>query len=227
MKKLKKYRGLIVSFLLAALTVLLVHSYIVALENQYDSAGLPEDEGDTVEVVVAGENLARGTVLTETELELKPVYKSQAHPKAVKDKEEVLGEVIVQELVKDEVLLEPRILSKEAAERLSHLIPEGKRAITVSVNEVSGVAGFIQAGDKIDVIATDFEDDEETSRSERILTEQSVLAAGERVLYSNQELVQEVSAITIAVTPQDAEILTHADESGVIRLLLNPIKIED
>ena len=230
MKKIKKYRGLIISLILAIVTVLAIHQYILAIEKQNQTEGPPVEHEDVAEIVVARRDLTSGTVLTADDLEAKTVYKGELHPSAVTDKDEVLGEAVIQDMVREEVLLTQKILPEEEVNRLSHAIPEGKRAISVSVNEVSGVAGFIQAGDKVDVIASLYEDpygEERDMETEIILEELKVLAAGERVLYSDQDLVQEVSTVTLAITPSEGEYLTDADEEGVIRLLLRPLVEEE
>ncbi|UMZ75034.1 Flp pilus assembly protein CpaB [Natranaerofaba carboxydovora] len=230
MKKIKKYRGLIVSLILAIVTVLAIHQYILAIEKQNQTEGPSVEHEDVVEIVVARRDLTSGTVLTVDDLETKSVHKEEIHPDAITDKEEVLGEAVIQDMVREEVLLAQKILPEEEVNRLSHAIPEGKRAISVSVDEVSGVAGFIQAGDMLDVVATDFEEQEEgqeDTETRTILQDLKVLAAGDRVLYQDQELVQEVSTVTLAVSPSEAESLTDAEENGVIRLLLNPLVEED
>lgn len=230
MKKIKKYRGLIVSLILAIATVLVIHQYILALENQHEAKAPPVDGEKQVEVVVVAEKLPSGTVLTSEYLETKTVYQGNLHPDAITEKEDALGEVIIQDMVREEVLISQKLLPEEEVNRLSHSIPEDKRALSVSVDEVSGVAGFIQAGDKVDVIASLYEDpygEERDMETEIILEELKVLAAGERVLYSDQDLVQKVSTVTLAVTPSEGEYLTDADEEGTIRLLLRPLVEEE
>jgi len=228
MKKIKKYRGLILSLLLAIVTVFVIHQYISAIENQYNNETV-EDQAEKGQVVVASQNISAGKVLTSEHLELKTVSKGEIHSEAVLDKDEVIGEVLVQDMVEDEVLLAQKLLPEHEVNRLSHAVPDNKRAISVSVNEVSGVSGFIQAGDRIDVLATLFDQDDQQdqeqdeTKTEMILEDLKVLAAGHKVLYTNQELVQEVSTVTLAVTPNEAVTLTDAGEEGVIRLLLRPI----
>ncbi|ACB85883.1 Flp pilus assembly protein CpaB [Natranaerobius thermophilus] len=230
MKKLKKYRGLLVSLILAIVTVLIIHQYISSLETAYEGTGPREIDGeDQVAVVVATSNLDTGTILTQDHLDTRKVPEQTAHPQAVTDKEEITGEVLKQDVVEHEVLMSSRVLGEEEANKLSEVIPENKRAMSVAVDQVSGVAGFIQAGDYVDVVATKDEEDREgqepsqDSSSEIILDNLQVLAVGDRILYSRQELVQEVSTVTLAVNRNEATELTHAEEEHVIRLLLQPI----
>lgn len=231
MKKIKKYRGLILSLVLAMAAVLAVHQYILALENQYETDGPPVDEKEKVEVFALTSDLATGTKLTEENLEKKTVYIEDMHPLAITEKEKALGEVITQDMLEDEVILRDKLLSEDLANRFSHSIPENKRAISLAVDEVSGVSGFIQAGDRIDVLVTILDDQGEkkgrVTNTDKILEDLKVLAAGEKVLYSDQELVQEVSTVTIAVTPSEGKHLADADEEGRVRLLLRPLTKED
>ena len=230
MKKLKKHRGLIISIVLAFLTVMVLHQYIQAVENQHGEDMAPFDYDEEAEIVVTNQDLSPGTVLTTENLETKTVYKGDIHPEAVTDKEEVLGEVLTREMVTEEVLLHSKLLPEEEVNKLSHSIPEDKRAMSVSVDEVSGVAGFIQAGDRIDAIATIFDEEDRVigdRDTETIIEEIKVLAAGEKVMYAEQELIQHVSTVTLAVTSSEAEILADSEQKGTIRLLLRPLVDED
>jgi pilus assembly protein CpaB len=102
-------------------------------------------------------------------------------------------------------------------------LPKGMRAVTVAVNEVVGVAGFISVGSFVDVIATMEVDQKAVSRI--ILQGIQVLAAAQNPQPEDEARAKIVSSVTLAVTPQAAEELTMATEKGTIRLAMrNPLE---
>ena len=104
-------------------------------------------------------------------------------------------------------------------------LPTGKRAVTVAVNEVVGVAGFISVGSYVDVIAT--MDVEEKSISRIILQGIQVLAAAQNPQPEDEARAKVVSSVTLAVSPAEAEQLTMATEKGAIRLAMrSPLEAE-
>ncbi len=228
MQKIKKHKGLLLSLILAIVTVLVIQQYIASLEKTY-GAGTAEEGGEMEyeQVVIAAQDLAPGTVIRAEHLSYKEVPANNIHSDAITDMDAVTGEVATQEMVADEVILAARVLAEEETDQLSYSIPTDKRALSVSVDEVSGVAGFIQAGDKVDVVAhlpveavTEEGEIMEDEVTEIILEELEILAVGDRMIYSEQELVQEVATVTLAASPENSTELVRADETGDIRLLL-------
>ena len=227
MKFIKENKGLIISILLALITVVLVHNYISALEER-----AAEDKEkkfqQTKEVVVLEQDIEVGTILSTEVLTLKEKPKNLVHPEAVTNIDDARGKKVYHNMLAGEVLLTPNLHEEDDTSKLSFSIPDGKRAITISVNQVSGVAGFVQAGDSVDVVVTasgsdidpDGADKETPDKSKIILSNAYVLAVGENIPQEKQERVQGVETVTLSVTPSKSELLTIADEIGEIRLLL-------
>jgi pilus assembly protein CpaB len=128
------------------------------------------------------------------------------------------------EIARDEPILDHRLFPKDLTGTpgiMSLIVPPGKRAMAVGVNEVIGVSGFILPKDRVDVIAT--KTDQGASKStETILQNIEVLAVGKRVEQVGKENI-EVPTVTMAVTPQQAERLARALQEGKIHIALRSI----
>jgi pilus assembly protein CpaB len=98
------------------------------------------------------------------------------------------------------------------------VIPDGMRAVSVKVDEVIGVAGFVLPGTRVDVLATFGDRDEAVTRV--ILQNVEALAAGQTTQPDAQGKPQTVPVITLLVSPEEAEDLTLAATQGQIQLAL-------
>lgn len=116
-------------------------------------------------------------------------------------------------------MLWSRLLPKGTVPGLSYNIPEDKRAVTVAVNEVIGVAGFIKPGDKVDVIATFAFD---PPQSTTILQNVTVLAIAQEMQSDAEQKAKLSTSVTFALSPSQAERLVLAESLGEIRLALRP-----
>lgn len=226
MKLIKEHKGLIISFILAVITLVIIHNYISTVEQDEG------DEDEYVEIVTLARDVAVGTRLSKEDLEYKEIPGDILHDGAVTSIDEAVGTLARQDLVEGEHLLRSKIHGEGDTSDLSYHLPSGKRAVTISVNEVSGTGGFIQAGDRVDVLTTaDVEqssgEDETESMTKIVLQNLEVLAVGEKTGEQSQERVQLEETLTLAVSPWEAEVLTIADERGRIRLALRPVDEDD
>ena len=104
-------------------------------------------------VVVATVTIPAYTPITAEMVNIKPVPLGTAHPLAARTLEEVVGYVTESETLEGEQLLPPKLKQLGQTDSgLSYIVPEGMRAVTIAVDEVTGVAGFLQRGDYVDVI---------------------------------------------------------------------------
>ena len=94
------------------------------------------------------------------------------------------------------------------------------RALSVSVNEVVGVAGFVTPGTMVDVLVTGNLPGGSTNVTRTILENVSVLAAGQKIEQDREGKPQTVPVITLLVTPEDAAKLTMAANQGKMQLAL-------
>src|SRR3954470_11404291 len=108
----------------------------------------------TQPVVVAAADLSLGTELKKEDLTVVNFPAGQAPEGTFPRVQDVVGRGLISPLVKNEVVIPAKLASKEAGAGLPPVIPEGMRALSVRVNEVIGVAGYVLPGSRVDVLAT-------------------------------------------------------------------------
>jgi pilus assembly protein CpaB len=122
-----------------------------------------------------------------------------------------------------------KLAGKDAGSGLPVVIPEGKRAVSVRVNEVIGVAGYVLPGTKVDVLATASPTDKrEDMTTKLVLSNVQVLAAGTKIEQDGEQgKPMSVNVVTLLVTPEESEKLTLGATEGKIQLALrNPLDKE-
>jgi pilus assembly protein CpaB len=145
---------------------------------------------------------------------------------AFSDASQVVGRGVVQPIVPNEPILAAKLASKEAGVGLPPVIPDGMRALSVRVNDVVGVAGYVLPGTRVDVVATVNPSQQSTDvTSKVVLTNVQVLAAGTKIEQDTDGgKPLAVSVVTLLVNPSEAERLTLASTEGKIQLALrNPL----
>lgn len=134
--------------------------------------------------------------------------------------EEIEGLIATQRALSGEVLLKERFTKAGAGSTLAALIKPDMRAVTVRVDDVVGVAGFLLPGNHVDVVAARKVNDRATT--ETVLMNINVLAVDQTTSQDKNEPVV-VRAVTLEMTPREAEVLMKAREEGRIQLTLrNP-----
>jgi pilus assembly protein CpaB len=180
-------------------------------------------------VVVASSDLALGRALRAEDLATIDWPVSAVPEGAFADSGELVGRGVIVSIVRNEPILPAKLASKEAGSGLPPIIPAGKRALSVRVNEVIGVAGYVLPGTRVDVVATA----NPTNRSEDVtskvvLSNVEVLTAGTRLEQDTTDgKPMQVTVVTLLVTPDQSERLTLASTEGKIQLALrNPLDRE-
>jgi pilus assembly protein CpaB len=138
----------------------------------------------------------------------------------------VIGRGIVLPIIQNEPILPMKLASKEAGSGLPPAIPPGLRAVSVRVNEVIGVAGYVLPGTRVDVVATVSPTGSGNDMTSKVvLTNVQVLAAGTKIERdTDKNKPMPVSVVTLLVDPEEAERLTLASTEGKIQLALrNPL----
>ena len=179
------------------------------------------------DVVVAKVDIPLGTQIVAEQL-MRVQYPANAVPDAVFDVEEkVVGRVVVQNVVAKEPITDFKLAAEGSAAGLSAVIPEGYRAMSVKVDEVMGVAGFLQPGTMVDVLTVIQPTEEGTSRnpiSKIVLQNVKVLASGQNMdKPKNEREAETVRAVTLQVTPEQAEKLALASIEGKLRLVMRNV----
>jgi pilus assembly protein CpaB len=180
----------------------------------------------TRSVMVASANLDLGAELRREDVRAIQWPADAVPDGAFESPEELVGRGLIQPVTQNEPFLPAKLASKEAGAGLPPVIPSGFRAMSVRVNDVVGVAGYVLPGTRVDVLATVNPTQQPTDvTSKVILTNVQVLTAGtkiERDADNNQPMA--VSVVTLVVSPDEAERLTLASTEGKIQLALrNPL----
>ncbi len=178
-------------------------------------------EPSSTEVVVAARDLPLGTVLTTQDVKqvgwpggvLPEGYSSSV--------EEVLGRGVITPVALNEPLLSSKIAVKEAGGGLPIAIPEGMRGVSVRVDDVISIAGFVLPGTRVDILVTLDQGTQQTNPITKLILQNiQVLTSGQVVQRdTNGEPVQ-VTVITLLVTPEQGEQLVLAATRGRIQLAL-------
>jgi pilus assembly protein CpaB len=183
----------------------------------------------TQRVVVANADLTLGSELRPDDLKTVEWPVSAVPEGAFDDPAKLLGRGLISSVVRHEPILPGKLSSKEAGAGLPPIIPPGKRAMSVRVNEVIGVAGYVLPGTRVDVVATQNPSNRaEDMTSKVVLSNVQVLTAGTRVEHDTKDgKPMQVTVVTLVVTPDEAERLTLASTEGKIQLALrNPLDLE-
>ena len=179
----------------------------------------------TRDVVVATIDLQLGSELRQEHLRAIKWPAESVPAGAFSDPNELVGRGLVQPVVADEAFLPSKLSPIEAGAGLPPVIPEGFRAMSVRVNDVIGVAGYVLPGTRVDVVATVNPTTQTTGMTSKvILANVLVLAAGTKIEQDENDEPMAVSVVTLQVDPEQAERLTLASSEGKIQLALrNPL----
>jgi pilus assembly protein CpaB len=179
----------------------------------------------TSAVIVAANDLQIGAELKQEDLRAIQ-WPSNAVPAGAFGKpEDLVGRGLIMPVMTNEPFLPSKLAAKDAGAGLPPVIPEGQRALSVRVNDVVGVAGYVLPGTRVDVVATMNPTQNQTDITSRvILTNVQVVAAGTRIEQDEKNKPIQVAVVTLLVNPDEAEKLTLASTEGKIQLALrNPL----
>jgi pilus assembly protein CpaB len=194
--------------------------------NMMSNQPVQVTQAKTQPVVIATNDLSLGAELKAEDLKVALYPQGQAPEGAFVKVEEIVGRGVIVNIVKNEPILPAKLASKEAGAGLPPVIPEGMRAVSVRVNEVIGVAGYVLPGTRVDVVATASPTNHpEDTTSKVVLANVQVLTAGTRIEADQKDgKPVQVTVVTMSVTPEQSERLALASTEGKIQLALrNPL----
>lgn len=182
--------------------------------------GTVEETDNTTQVIVAAREIPYGQLIEESHLRA-VAWPTEAVPDGTfESKDALLGMMVNQTALSGDLILEARVVEKLEGSRLSALIAPHKRAITVRVNDVNGVAGFLLPGNRVDVLATRMVDRRALTKT--LLQDIKVLAIDQKASPDKDDPVV-VRAVTLEADLEQAGKLTAATVEGKIQLVLrNP-----
>ena len=174
-------------------------------------------------VLVASRDIPFGATFNASMIRVIEMPASQLPGNAVTAKENALGKFALRPFIEGELIVAGRVGDSIAAGLLAARISSGKRAVSVRVDDVSGVAGFVMPGDRVDVLSIRSDNNSATSlRSDMLLQYMRVLAVDQQTA-NEAGRPNLMNTVTFEATPTEAEILALADRVGTLQLILrNP-----
>jgi pilus assembly protein CpaB len=212
----------VIAVILAVLAGFSVYLFASRLQANSEPVMVP-----TASAVVAVVDIPAETLITADMVVLKDMPEDTVHADAAVKLENVVGSIAVEPIVSGEQVLTARLgIQGEGAKSLSYELEKGYRAISVAVDEVTGVSGFIEAGDRVDVVASIIYPKPEGEPSYAIST---MLVENVLVVKTGLATVDETDTgaiyqtVTLSVIPDDALKINYAASSGELRLILRPV----
>lgn len=179
-------------------------------------------------IMVAAGDIPIGTKLNETQFKPAGWPKDNVPAGSFTDPKALVDRVVIRNLSAGDAITEQKLMPKEGAASatgvMSYIIPQGHRAVTVGVNEVAGVAGFIVPNNRVDVVLTTPIPNHPKNETitKIVLQNVPVLATGQITEQKDGKPVV-VPTVTMDLTPEDSEILVHSSRKGSLQLLLRNI----
>ncbi|MGA7295452.1 MAG: Flp pilus assembly protein CpaB [Terriglobales bacterium] len=177
-----------------------------------------------VPVVVAADDIAVGVKLSPRDVRVITIPQSAVPPGAFSSASKVLDRGAILPMSRGEFILPSKLAALNAGAGLPSLIPQGMRAVSVRVNDVVSVAGFVQPGTRVDVLATGSEGNGNDRQTTTVLENVAVIAVGKNLDRNSSPDAQTAPVITLLVSPDDAQKLALVSQEGRIQLSLrNPL----
>ncbi len=220
---------LFLSILIGALSAAMIYRYLQtqrgALEEALRQAQQQQTGVQAVPITVAKETIPIGSEIRADQLKV-VAWPVEAQPEgAITDPAQAVGSVARVTLNLNEPITRAHLVGDKTG-LLALLITEGMRAMSVRVDKVSGVSGFITPNSHVDVVLAGSPSEKGENQAKIILQNVTVLATGTEVEVRDNKPV-EVPTVTLLVSPEDAEKLTLATQAGPIQLALRNYRDED
>jgi pilus assembly protein CpaB len=208
--------ALAIALILGVVAVYVANSYLVGAQR---NAQLRE----TTKVAVASAPLNYGTEITPDKVRFVDFPNSSIPPGAFTTAQQLLPDgkkrVALMPISVNEPILKEKISAEGQGASISALLPDGMRAATVRINDVSGVAGFIQPNDHVDLLITRTPPGGDSNVTDVLLQNIRVIAMGRQAKDSDGKPIPARTA-TLEVAPIDAQKLALGEAAGSLSLVL-------
>ncbi len=234
--------SLLISLVVASIALVIVNSYVAqqkqSIETQAKKA-IMEQQANMVAVIVAKQDIPRGIEINASMFDTTVIPRQYLQPQSVSSLDRISGMITLAPIANGEqIILTKLAYSKQALGGLAEVTPIGKRAITISVDEIASVARMVKPGDYVDIIAyiplpVQAAKGQQATQETMLPVLQNVLvlAVGQQINAptgeegqgrSSEKRVNEMSSplLTIALDPSEASILAFLQEQSKIRLIL-------
>jgi len=209
---------LFISLAAAGVACLVIYLVLTSYQRDLVEAQMPEE---VVQVMVAARDLYQGRTITEEDLTMTELPPTFVPDSVLRQPEQATGRVPRERILANEFIREERLADPEAGLGLNAIIPRGMRALSINISSGSAVSGFLNPGNYVDILVT-LSGGTESQESETVTLLQAVtvLAVNSRVGQGGGGGTKGKPSITVAITPEQAERLTHAVAEGEVTLTL-------
>jgi len=209
---------MLIGLVVAVIIGLAVSTFVY---RQIQQAQIPARTVVMGQVVVASASLPLGTRLQEQFLRTIPWPGGEPVAGMFTKVEDCVGRALITSVVENELILDGKLAPEEGGAGLASIIPEGMRGLSIRVDEVVGVAGFVLPSTVVDVLVTGSVAGRGGDAVTRTILENiRVLTSGQRIEEDKEGKPQKVAVVTLLVTPEEAAKLTMASTEGRIQLAL-------
>ncbi|MDD2211515.1 MAG: Flp pilus assembly protein CpaB [Clostridia bacterium] len=215
MKKL-----IFIAFILSVITGFIGYNYLTNLEKKVAGQNMP--------VVVAKNQIPKHTIITAEMLDIIDLPQQAINPLSSSNTDSIIGKISKETIEPAEQILKTKISNAEEKNSgLSYTIAQGYRALTVKTDEVSGVAGEIKKGDRVDIVATMLGEvnGQKVVTSRMIVENLEVLEVGMKSTDKNAARTN--TSVTLSVLAADVLKINYALSEGKYRLVLRSVVEKD
>ena len=216
---MNRTRLLLIGFVALALGAMVSYAVYRTLQTRSGADAAPG-----VEVVVAANDIPVGAKVGENDVKVVRFPATDLPSNCFHLKTSVVGRGAILPIARGEFFLPNKLAGENGGSGMQSLIPPGMRAVSVRVNEVIGVAGFVVPGTRVDVLLTGNPAGANDQQTTTVLENIAVIATGQKLERNSAGEPQVTPVITLLVSPGDAQKLTLATTQGKIQLALrNPL----
>lgn len=202
--------------LAVALAVGLVTSYLV-----YTSVKAGADpHRDTAEVAVAAVNIAIGEALTPQHLRVVRWPKASLPPTTVASVKTIEGRLAKSSFFPGEPILESKLAPAGQGGLMPMMVPAGKRAVTIKVDEAAQKSGFLLPNSRVDVLVTMSRDGVGGGKESRVVLQDVTVLAADQTVETKDNRPVTMTTVTLALTPAEAERLALAQNEGKVNMAI-------
>ena len=194
------------------------------IQNQTDVKEVVIVDVEAVPVAVASVDLSWGTKITGEMVKMTPFLKESLPPGYFKSIDELKDRVLIASLKQGDPIVKHRLAPENIKSGgVPAVLTPGKRALAVKGDKVIGISGFINPGNRVDVLVTMRDPRKKIDRTKMILQDILVLATGTQIQQNEKGDPAPVDVYTLEVTPQEAEKLALSAAEGKLQFALRSL----
>lgn len=169
-----------------------------------------------VPVVVSSVDIKENTEIKSDMVKVINIAENALTPNAVTKLDDVVGEIATRNIYVGEQIIALELAKPgESTQKLSYMVEAGKRAISIKVDEVSGISGLVEPGNKVDIVVVY----DESSKSEIVLEDILVLSTGQKI--NSEEVAKDIyETVTLSLEPTQILKLRAAEAKGKLTMAL-------